>query len=93
MWWAGASLLVAGNVIIGRREEKESDDEHHAAESGQGVFRDGSGSDDTEALLAEDIELEEDAEDATTLRRRAEMDEHDILDLDLAPEEATAVRT
>ena len=23
MWWAGASLLAAGNVIIGRREEGE----------------------------------------------------------------------
>jgi hypothetical protein len=96
MWWVGASLLVAGNVIIGRRDEKEaplpSDDEHRAAESGQGMFRDGSGTDETEALLAEDIELEEDAEDAAMLRRRAEMDERDILDLDLAPEEVTAAR-
>ena len=26
LWWAGASLLVAGNVIIGRKDEAERSD-------------------------------------------------------------------
>ncbi|KFZ14347.1 hypothetical protein V502_06131 [Pseudogymnoascus sp. VKM F-4520 (FW-2644)] len=68
LWFAGAALLVAGNVIIGRREEKElpvdGEDVHRTAENGDGTYEDGG---EGRALLADDIELETDVEDG---RRR-----------------------
>ncbi|RDW69487.1 hypothetical protein BP6252_08507 [Coleophoma cylindrospora] len=76
LWWLGASMLVAGNVIIGRREEKdESADEHTAAENGEGSFQD-----EAEGLLAEDLELVGDVEES--VHRRKEDDDTLILDLD-----------
>ena len=36
LWWAGASLLVAGNVIIGRKDEGEKSDGTAAAEAAVG---------------------------------------------------------
>src|SRR5579871_6856242 len=42
IWWLGAAMLVAGNVIIGRREEKEVDplpqDEYGVAENGESAY-------------------------------------------------------
>lgn len=60
MWWAGAALLVVGNVIIGRREEKDPAEESGDVETGVGV--------EEEGLLAEEIELDrEDRVDADIL--------------------------
>jgi len=48
MWWAGAGLLAAGNVIIGRREEgeksggpvgRERDDEEGQVLLGEDIWR------------------------------------------------------
>src|SRR6187402_2366692 len=62
LWFAGAALLVAGNVIIGRREEGEdkvadAPDEHGRAENGEGRY----GSEEEE-LLGEEVELDDDLE-------------------------------
>ena len=46
MWWAGAGLLAAGNVIIGRREEGEK--------SGGPVGRERD-DEEEQVLLGEDI--------------------------------------
>lgn len=90
LWWVGASLLIAGNVIIGRRDEEEAplpgDDAHQVAEDGQSEYRDESGSNEANALLAEDIELETDEDLPQT------MAEDDILDLDIPPEQQSEVR-
>jgi len=80
LWWLGAALLVAGNVIIGRREEKEvatAPDLHGAAENGDGPYN---GEDD--ALLGQSFELTDEMEAA--LKRQRE--DQDILDLDGPPE-------
>jgi len=80
LWWLGAALLVAGNVIIGRREEKEvatAPDLHGAAENGDSPYN---GEDD--ALLGQSFELTDEMEAA--LKRQRE--DQDILDLDGPPE-------
>ena len=46
MWWAGAGLLAAGNVIIGRREE---------AEKPRGPVGRERDNEEEQALLGEDI--------------------------------------
>ncbi|KUJ16356.1 uncharacterized protein LY89DRAFT_538398, partial [Mollisia scopiformis] len=55
LWFLGAALLVAGNVIIGRRDEgEEKRDVHQRAE-------DGGGAEEGEGLLeGEEVELDED---------------------------------
>lgn len=82
LWWLGASLLVAGNVIIGRREEKEVDlhpdsqlNAHAAAENGESAY-----SEEEDGLLGENMELNDEME--TALKRTAKVEEEDILDLD-----------
>jgi len=58
LWFLGAAMLVAGNVIIGRREEGETKegDEHDRAENGDGV---GVFSAEEEGLLeGEEVELD-----------------------------------
>jgi hypothetical protein len=89
LWFLGAALLIAGNVIIGRRDEKElpvpGEDAHRAAEDGNGSYADAG---EREALLAEDIELETDVEDAVPSKTR---DEEDILDLEMPPDESRRV--
>lgn len=86
LWFLGAALLVAGNVIIGRREEEEKDkgdleggESRRAGEEGDG-------------LLGEEVELggsviveeeEEDAEGKSTRTREQE----DVLDLALDEED------
>ena len=79
LWFAGAALLVAGNVIIGRRdegEEKGKGDEHVRAESGE------AGSEEGEGLLGGEelddlVELEDE---------RKKREEEDVLQLDLEEE-------
>jgi hypothetical protein len=85
LWFLGAALLVAGNVIIGRRDEGEDksgndgDEEHSRAENGEGRYADGQGEGDERAGLieAEDVELGEDLE----IERKRKQDEDDILQL------------
>lgn len=78
LWFLGAALLVAGNVIIGRREEGEDKDEHRAAEDGEGVF-----SEEGERLLeGEEVELDGD------LATEGKGTEDDVLDLGLEDEES-----
>jgi multidrug transporter EmrE-like cation transporter len=86
LWWVGAAMLVAGNVIIGRREEKEIEarpDSQGAAENGESNY---SGSDsDGEVILPEEGQLED------ALKSR---DEEDLLDLNAdAVESPTAERS
>jgi len=75
LWWLGAAMLVAGNVIIGRREEKDDRkvDAHTAAESGEGTY-----SEEEDMLLRETVELDD--EMVKMLNSKVE---DDILDLDL----------
>jgi hypothetical protein len=78
LWWAGAALLVAGNVIIGRREEKDPADSHAevhgAAENGESAY-----GEEGEGLLGESLELVDESE-VDALKRTPEEDD-DILDL------------
>lgn len=89
LWFVGAALLVAGNVIIGRREEKEipvaGEDAHRTSEEGGGTYSDAG---EGQALLADDIELETDVEDGMPVKRR---DDEDILDLQMPPDELRRV--
>ncbi|KFY63549.1 hypothetical protein V496_03857 [Pseudogymnoascus sp. VKM F-4515 (FW-2607)] len=89
LWFLGAGLLVAGNVIIGRREEKEvpvaGEDTHRTSEEGGSTYSDAG---EDRALLADDIELETDVEDAIPVKRR---DDEDILDLEMPPDESRRV--
>ncbi|OBT75315.1 hypothetical protein VF21_04678 [Pseudogymnoascus sp. 05NY08] len=89
LWFAGAALLVAGNVIIGRREEKEvsaaGEDAHRTSEEGSSTYSDAG---EYRALLADDIELETDEEDTMPVKRR---DDDDILDLQMPPDESRKV--
>jgi hypothetical protein len=81
LWFAGAALLVAGNVIIGRREEKEVGDDVQA----QRVAEDGGAGysaveqEIDEALLGESLELE--TEDERKMGKSIDMEDSDILDL------------
>lgn len=89
LWFLGAGLLVAGNVIIGRREEKEipvaGEDTHRTSEEGGSTYSDAG---EDRALLADDIELETDVEDTVPVKRR---DDEDILDLEMPPDESRRV--
>lgn len=89
LWFAGAALLVAGNVIIGRREEKElpvaGEDAHRTAEDGDSTYEDGG---EGQALLADDIELETDVEDTMPIKQR---DDEDILDFEMPADESKRV--
>jgi hypothetical protein len=68
LWFLGAAMLVAGNVIIGRREEGEKDSEEHVrAESGQGSYErlaDVDRDQEEGVLVAEELELDEDSKEA-----------------------------
>jgi multidrug transporter EmrE-like cation transporter len=82
LWFVGAALLVAGNVIIGRRdegEEKGKGDEQVRAENGEGSY----GSEDREGLLIG--EGLDDLEDLEVERKRKE--EEDMLQLEEEEEE------
>ena len=81
MWFVGAGLLVAGNVIIGRREEGESKlevgDEHRRAENGEGRY---STSEEEELLVGDGLETES-GEELENERKRK--DDEDLADLGL----------
>ncbi|QSZ34200.1 hypothetical protein DSL72_005789 [Monilinia vaccinii-corymbosi] len=87
LWFLGAALLVAGNVIIGRREEEEEEkgvSSGHDMENGEGGgVRGGSEGGEREGLLGEELELgggvvgDENGEDKR---------DEDILDLGLDDE-------
>jgi len=84
LWFLGAALLVAGNVIIGRRDEGESkggEDDHERAENGEGRYS----SEDEGLLVGEEVELDEDLE----IERKRKQDEEDLLQLDLEEESRT----
>lgn len=51
LWFLGAALLVAGNVIIGRREEKDGGEDLEGGE--------GSGEQEGDGLLGDVVEGEE----------------------------------
>ena len=79
LWFVGAALLVAGNVIIGRRdegEEKGKGDEQVRAEIGD------VGNEEAEGLL---VAEELDELDESELERK-KREEDDILQLDLEEE-------
>lgn len=80
LWFVGAALLVAGNVIIGRRDEGEGKD----GEDGRGNYdqvgreREGAGVEGESLLVGgrgESVDLED------LERRRREREEGDILQL------------
>lgn len=76
LWWVGAALLVAGNVIISRREEKDPDPQveaHRVAQNQQVINVEEEGD-----LLGESVALMDEPE--TALKKTPEEDE-DILDL------------
>jgi hypothetical protein len=76
LWFVGAALLVAGNVIIGRREEGEEKgkgDEQMRAESGQA-----GGEEAEELLVGEELDELVELED-----ERKKNEEEDVLQLDL----------
>ncbi|CAG8982541.1 hypothetical protein HYALB_00002323 [Hymenoscyphus albidus] len=76
LWFLGAALLVAGNVIIGRREEKDTLKRDADEESGHG---------EDEGLLVEGEEVEYELEDESEAleRKRKEREEEDVLQVDL----------
>lgn len=86
MWFLGAALLVAGNVIIGRREEGEDKDKV----AGTGVRadrteeRDGGGV-EGESLLGEEVELDGELLEGESVeeRNKRRQAEEDVLQLDL----------
>ncbi|KAL2066504.1 hypothetical protein VTL71DRAFT_2575 [Oculimacula yallundae] len=85
LWFVGAALLVAGNVIIGRRDEGEDKD---GAGAGAGGQRERSSAGDVvegEGLLGEEVELDAESGDESEeerKKRRGE-EEDDVLNLDL----------
>jgi hypothetical protein len=90
LWFLGAAMLVAGNVIIGRRDEggdaskATQGGNGHAGESGNAEGRYTEGLDDERGgLLGESVELDEDLE----LERKRKQDEEDILMLGSDTEE------
>lgn len=77
LWWLGAALLVAGNVIIGRREETEpsKDGEDSAVQTAEGNY-----TDEDDALLNRgSVELDESLDSD----RNKTAVEEDVLQLDL----------
>ena len=79
LWFVGAALLVAGNVIIGRRdegEEKQKGGEQERAENGE------AGNEEVESLLVGE-ELDVLYESGLERKKR---EEDDVLQLDLEEE-------
>jgi hypothetical protein len=88
LWFLGAALLVAGNVIIGRRDEEEDKtaDEGDDGENGLGQYGDQEGDERGGLLVGESVELDEDLETKEAGRKRKQ-DEEDILHLGSDTEE------
>jgi hypothetical protein len=94
LWWLGAAMLVAGNVIIGRREEddpaKGTRDEIEEAESGA---LPGRYSEEERSLVGEAVELDENDDLELELQRKRKEDDEDILQLEWDDEELVQKRT
>jgi hypothetical protein len=78
LWFVGAALLVAGNVIIGRREEGEEKgkrDGHARAEHSE------AGNEESDGLL-----VSEELNDLDELELERKKREEDVLQLDLEEE-------
>jgi hypothetical protein len=87
LWFLGAALLVAGNVIIGRRDEGETKSVDGQGEDGT---RRTSGEEEEGLMVGEPVEFEdlEDDEDEDEGKRKERQEEDDILQLGLdSPEE------
>ena len=56
LWWVGAALLVAGNVIIGRRDEGHQDGKKAGAPQDD---VESANSEEEDLLLEEPVQLEE----------------------------------
>lgn len=82
LWFLGAALLVAGNVIIGRREEGEEvkDGAVRGVERQREVE---AGSEEGDGLLGEELELEEEDGGERKRRREDEDEDQDVVDLGL----------
>ena len=84
LWFLGAGLLVAGNVIIGRRDEGE--DSNKAADDEEHGTREDYADDERGGLLvSESVELDEDMDGE--LERKWKQDEEDVLHLGSDTEE------
>ena len=90
LWFLGAALLVAGNVIIGRRDEGEAKTDSaglgdgHAVAGGNGEGRYSEDRDESGVLLGrESVELDQDLD----LDRKRKQEEEDILMLGSESEE------
>ncbi|THV49169.1 hypothetical protein BGAL_0208g00200 [Botrytis galanthina] len=84
LWFLGAALLVAGNVIIGRREEEEKGNSGNDMENGEGRRRSGSEGEEREGLLGEELELGGGTVEGSDDERSKRDD--DVLDLGLDDE-------
>ena len=87
LWFVGAAMLVAGNVIIGRREEGEEKAEE--GRDGEGR-RSGSVGEEGDGLLGESVDLAD--LDERERRRKQVEEERDILQLDTDTEEEAEAR-
>lgn len=90
LWFLGAAMLVAGNVIIGRRDEGGKDGTQRAEEETQsgrgGAYVDGDSDAELQesgVLLGDRGEFEEgvDADLEAVLERKRRQDEEDVLQL------------
>ncbi|TAQ87541.1 hypothetical protein B7494_g4120 [Chlorociboria aeruginascens] len=82
LWWLGAAMLVAGNVIIGRREEEDLDANKNLRGNEEGRGEEGEGLMAAEAV---GLELDEDLDAREAERKRREAE--DVLQLDLDGQE------
>lgn len=80
LWWVGAALLVAGNVIIGSQDEsdKPKNDEPSPGQDGLGSYQDFPLSQDasTGVLDSESVALKDEDEDVVELGNLDDIDEH-----------------
>ena len=90
LWFLGAALLVAGNVIIGRRDKGEDKTADEGNDGGNGLregrYEDQEGEERGGLLVGESVELDEDLETKEAERKRRQ-DEEDILHLGSDTEE------
>lgn len=68
MWWAGASLLVAGSVIAGRKDEGDGDGAKDAAGEAYEPVPAGSGLELDEDVVAGERYRDEDIPDLGEIR-------------------------
>lgn len=80
LWWVGAALLVAGNVIIGSQDEsdKPKGDGPQPGQDGLGSYQDVPLTEDAAAneLETEDVLLKGEDEDVVELGDLDDIDEH-----------------